>query len=77
MPLVLPRSLNKALHPLEEEVAPARALTPEERLRIVALVCRSALCVLNMHPKRDLLLKMRDPVPPSTREALHRLRAER
>jgi hypothetical protein len=77
MNIVLPPSLDKDRHPTLEEVAYARSLTPEERLRVVASVCRSALAVLNVHPKRDRLLQMRDPVPASTREALRRLRAQR
>lgn len=76
MSIVLPPSLDKDLHPTTEEVAYARSLCPEERLRVVALVCHAALQVLNMHPKRDRLLQMRDPVPSSTRMALRRLRAQ-
>lgn len=73
MAIVLPPSLDKERHPLEEEVAFARALSPEERLRIVAMVCRSALHALILHPKRDVVLRTRDPVPESTRRALRRL----
>ncbi|MEQ1502489.1 MAG: hypothetical protein ABMB14_09665 [Myxococcota bacterium] len=73
MAITLPRSMDPQLHSLEEEVARVRGLTPEQRLRLVALVCRSTLSVLNLHPKRDLLLKLRDPVPESTRAALRRL----
>jgi hypothetical protein len=74
MALELPPSLRKNLHPLEEEVAEARRLTPEERLRVVAAVCRDALVLLNMNPHRDRVLDTRDPVPPSTEAALRRLR---
>jgi hypothetical protein len=75
MALVLPPSLDKDRHPITEEVAYARSLGPEGRLRLTAMVCRSALRVLNMHPKRDRVLALRDPVPESTRVALRRLRA--
>jgi hypothetical protein len=74
MAIVLPPSLDKARHPVSEDVAPVRGLTPEQRLELVASVCRSALALLNLHPKRDQLLARRDPVPPSTRDALRRLR---
>jgi hypothetical protein len=77
MAFVLPPSLDKDVHSVEEEAAHARALTPEERLRLVALVCRSALQVLNLHPKRALVLRLRDPLPESTRVALRRLREPR
>lgn len=77
MSLVLPRSLDKNLHTVREEVAYARSLSPEERLRLVAMVCRSTLRVLDMHPQRDRILGMRDLVPRSTREALRRLRTGR
>ena len=70
----LPPSLDKDRHPLEE-VAHARSLAREGRLRLVASVCRSALRVLNMHPERDRVLATRDEVPESTRIALRRLRA--
>ena len=77
MTLVLPPSLDKDRHPLEEEVAHARSLGTEDRLRLTARVCRAALRVLNMHPKRDRVLALRDAVPESTRLALRRLRAGR
>ena len=75
MATTLPPSLDRDLHTLEEEVAPARALTPEQRLAVVASVCRAAMHVLRMHPKRERVLALRDPVPASTRAALRRLRA--
>ena len=77
MAIELPPSLDPRRHPLDEEVAPARAMTPEERLVVVASVCRAAMLVLRMHPKRERVLAMRDPVPESTRAALRRLRASR
>lgn len=75
MAFLLPPSLQKDLHPVREEVAWARRLSPEERLEVVAAVCRDALTLLAMNPRRDELLSMRDPVPPSTIEAFGRLRA--
>ncbi len=52
-----------------------RGLTPEERVAIVAKVCRSALRVLSLNPKWEKVLATRDPVPQSTRQAWQRLRA--
>ena len=74
MRIRLPPSLRKELHPIEEEVAWAKGLTPEERLAVVALVCRDAITLLNMNPNRERVLEMRDPLPTSTVAALARLR---
>lgn len=41
MPIVLPRSLDKNVHTVDEEVAFAKSLTPEERLVLVSRVCRA------------------------------------
>ena len=62
------------LHPLEVEVAWARAQTPEQRLKIVAALCRDTITLLNMNPHRDAVLAMREPLPESTVRALARLR---
>lgn len=77
MPLVLPPSLRKELHPIEEEVAWARSLTPEQRLAAVAALCRDNIALLNMNPHRDAVLARRDPLPASTIRALARLRIQR
>ena len=74
MAMKLPPSLQRDRHTLEEEVAWARSLTPEQRLDVVAALCRDAIQLLEMNPKRDLLLQFRDPVPASTTAALARLR---
>ena len=77
MPMVLPPSLRKELHPIEEEVAWARTLTPEQRLAAVAALCRDNLALLNMNPRREAVLALRDPLPDSTVRALARLRLPR
>lgn len=74
MAFQLPPSLRKELHPIEAEVAWARGLTPEERLRVVALLCRDSLTLLNMNPQRQRILDSSDPLPASTLAALARLR---
>lgn len=74
MAIKLPPSLQKERHPLRDEVAWARSLSPEERLIIVAMLCRDAVTLLQMNSKRERVLELRDPVPQSTRVALARLR---
>ncbi len=75
MPIALPPSLDKERHPVGEEVAWARSLSPEQRLGVVALLCRDVMTLLAMNEKRERVLAWRDPVPESTRRALARLRA--
>jgi hypothetical protein len=77
MPFVLPPSLRKELHPIEEEVAWAKSLTPEQRLAAVAALCKDNITLLNMNPHRDEVLARRDPLPESTVRALARLRIKR
>ena len=77
MAFTLPASLRRDLHPVDDEVAWARSLSPEERLRVVAALCRDNLILLNMNPHRARVLAMRDPVPASTSAALQRLRLSR
>ena len=74
MAITLPLSLRKERHPARQEVQWARALTPEQRLAVVATLCRDVAVLLQMNDKRDRLLALRDPVPESTRRALARLR---
>jgi hypothetical protein len=76
MPIQLPPSLDRSIHTVEREVERMRSLTPEQRLEIVAKVCRAAALQLAMHPRREAVLASRDPIPESTRIALRRLRAE-
>ncbi len=73
MPIRLPPSLDKQRHTLREEVSWARGLSPEERLAVTSMLCRDAMILLAMNPKRERVLALRDPVPESTRRALARL----
>ena len=59
---------------MQSSVAWARSLTPEERLAVVALLCRDVITLLSMNDKRDRVLASRDLVPESTRRAFARLR---
>ena len=72
--IVLPPSLRRELHSVEDEVAWARALTPSQRLEVLAALCRDSLILLGMNPHAERILAHRDPVPPSTVAALRRLR---
>jgi len=63
----LPKSLDRRLHSVHDEVAFARSLSPEHRLLVVARVCRSARAILNLNPRRERVLALRDPVPETTR----------
>jgi len=74
MPISLPPSLRKERHTIREEVAWAKGLSPEERLQVLASLCRDAVLLLQMNPKRDRILAARDPLPESSRRALARLR---
>ena len=74
MPFKLPPSLDRNLHTLERETAFAQALTPEQRVAVVALVCRAAMHVLALNTRAEQLLAQRDPLPASTLAALQRLR---
>lgn len=69
----LPPSLDKSRHDLAEEVAFAKSLTPEQRLEVLAKVCRANLELLKLNKNADRLLKSRDPVPASTAKAFKRL----
>lgn len=71
----LPPALDKKRHPISEEVAFSRSLTPEQRLEILAKVCRADLEILKLNGHKQELLRNRDPLPPSTITALERLRA--
>jgi hypothetical protein len=69
--------LDRARHRVEDEVAWARTLTPEQRLDVVASLCRDAVQLLLLNDKRERVLSLRDPVPESTTRALARLRMTR
>ncbi len=77
MRISLPPSLQRDRHPVSEEVAWARQLSPEQRLAVVAMLCRDAVTLLQMNPKQARVLELRDPVPDSTRVAMARLRRGR
>ena len=74
MRISLPPSLSKERHTLQEEVAWSRRLSPEQRLTVTAMLCRDAVTLLQMNPKRERVLALRDAVPERTRRAFARLR---
>lgn len=73
MPIVLPPSLRRELHPIEEEVAPYRDMAPETLLRWASMACRVAADIARARPDRDEVFAWRDPLPPSTEAAFRRL----
>lgn len=77
MRIKLPPSLDRRVHTVEDEVAFAKSLTLEQRLEVVALVCRAAIQVLQLNPLREQVMAARDPLPVSTIAALRRLRTAR
>lgn len=74
MTFTLPPSLDRTRRTIADEVAWARTLTPEQRLGVLASLCRDAMKLLALNDKRDRVLTLRDPVPESTKLALQRLR---
>ena len=74
MAIRLPPSLDKSRHTLTSEVAHARSWTQEERLNILARVCRANWQILAMNPHREEILRSRDPCPTSTTFAYRRFR---
>jgi hypothetical protein len=61
---------------VRREAEPYRSMTPAERWEITRRCCRSALAMLQRSPHAERALAHVDPLPPSTVEALARLRAE-
>ena len=74
MPIDLPASLDRNVQTLDREVMDARAMTPEERLRCVALACRAAIDLLAFNVHRERILATQDPLPASSVQLLARLR---
>ncbi|MBI3892211.1 MAG: hypothetical protein HY303_11860 [Candidatus Wallbacteria bacterium] len=58
----------------EAKLAPYRTMTTGQRVSIVAAVCRTAVISLNMHPDPQKILRMRPPLPESSRRLWARLR---
>ncbi len=59
---------------VEREAVAYRALSPDERWRLVAAACRGAARQLATRADRARLLAYRDPLPASSIAALERLR---
>jgi hypothetical protein len=73
VPISLPPSLRAENDPDEEKHARYRDMTPEERLEVVAAVCRAAAALLAINPNREQVLAYQAPLPESTVAALARL----
>jgi hypothetical protein len=72
----LPPSLDASKYTISKEVAFARSLTPEQRLVILARVCRASRKILELNTKRDWVMKQEDPLPASTIAAIKRLHTD-
>ncbi len=72
----LPRWLVSDEESVWQETAHSRRMTPEERLVVLAAVCRSSAKLLAMNERRDYVLTHPDPIPQSSLDALARLRAQ-
>lgn len=62
---------------VQREAAPYRAMTVDERARILRDLCRASLALIASRADRERVLAWRDPVPESTRVAFARLRKQR
>lgn len=58
------------------ETEEARRWTSEQALERLAAACRAGAKLLELNDRRELVLRQRDPLPPSTAAALQRLQAE-
>lgn len=56
----------------EDDLAPYRSMTPEERGQELDRLSRSAPLLLEFHPNPDQVLRGRDPLPASTRAWMER-----
>lgn len=74
--LSLPPALDKSRHTIARETAFLRKMTPGERLRLLSQVCKASLKTLRLNPHADQLLRMRDPLPPTTVTAFKRLHGQ-
>lgn len=75
MPLVLPPSLRKDLHPVGDEVAEFRDMPLPKKLEILDTLCKDAVRLLGMRRLVGTNQVFEEPLPDSTREALRRLKS--
>jgi hypothetical protein len=75
--MTLPKWVTSNAISLEEEAAPYVDLSPAQRGAMLAAACRAAVRLLRARPDAARVLEHTDPLPPSTVEALARLRALR
>lgn len=70
----LPGWVRRPDHPLRQEADRYRGMSPEERARHLAAVCRDAMRLVAARPDADRVRRRRDPLPESSRAVLARLR---
>jgi len=57
---------------IEDDIAPLRGLTLEERGRILESVCRDAMAILRARPDFETAVQYRDPLSEESRETWQR-----
>lgn len=62
---------------IEEEVAPYRHLSMEEKFKILSELSRATALMLANHPDREAILSYREPPHPSYKSIIERLRTTR
>ncbi len=61
---------------VRREAEPYRDMTAEQRAGLLAAACRAMARMLALRADRDRVLAHEDPLPPSSVQALRRLRRE-
>jgi hypothetical protein len=61
---------------VEREAVHYRGMTVDQRLELLASLCKMVPPLLEMNALRDRVLALRDPLPESSRRALARLRQQ-
>lgn len=72
----LPAWVVEDVESVRRESLPYRSMSDEERLRLLAASCRAMSRLLAAREDADLVLRLVDPVPASTRRILARLRRQ-
>lgn len=74
MTVALPAWVVSNAESVAREAEPYRAMTPDERARVMRAACRAAARLLSTREDRERVLAHEDPLPQSTLAALERLR---
>lgn len=74
--MALPKWVTDNATSLREEAAPYIALTPEQRVSLLAAACRAGMRLLRARSDAASILEHSDPLPASSEQALARLRSQ-